>query len=135
MRTISIIFFVICLNLAGFILNVSGFYPISTNLWLNPTEITSRFALNIFAGVVASGAITGIISLLTRTQVFASYALTIWVIGVLLSLGLWFVGGVPIFLAFLLPNELWYISSVIQAFVTVSFFLFFLEIISQRQTM
>lgn len=132
-RLASFMYFIICINLAAWVINQSGFYPISQILWLNPNLIMERFALNVFAGIAASGAITGIISLLTRTQVFASYALIIWVIGILLSLGLWFLGGLPTFLAFILPPELWYISSIIQAFCTVSFFFFFMEVASQRQ--
>lgn len=133
MRTTSLMLFVICVNVAAWIMNMSGFYPLSQSLWLNPAEIVERFALSIFASAVATGGLTGVISLLTKSNVFASYALVVWVVGELFLLGMWFLGGVPVLLEFIIPTDLWFIRTAITAFCTVIFFLFLMEVTSQRQ--
>ena len=125
--------FIICINIAAWLLNVSGVYPAGGSLWISPSDVIAQFGLSVFGGIAISGAITGVISLLLRQAISASYALVIWLVGVLLSLGMWFVGGVPIVLALMLPSELWFVSLAIQALFSVVFFVFLVEVVGQRQ--
>jgi hypothetical protein len=133
MKMWSPMLFMICVNLAAFMLNASGLYPVGSALWISPSDMTSTFTLSIFAGVGLGGAIVGIIALITRQFVYATYALIIWIAGVLLPIAQWFLGGVPIMLAYLLPSELWFVTSSIEALMLILFFMFFVELFSQRQ--
>lgn len=132
MKAYSAMLFIICINVAAWLLHVSGVYPAGGTLWLSPSDVVAQFGLSIFGGLAVSGAITGVISLLVRQSISASYALTIWLVGIMLSLAMWLVGGVPIVLAMMLPGELWFVSTVIQALFTVIFFVFLVEVVGQR---
>ena len=133
MRAYSVMLFIICINIAAWLISISGTYPAGGTLWISPSDVISQFGLSVFGGLAVSGAITGVISLLVRQQVYASYALVVWLVGIILSLAFWFVGGLPIVLARMLPSELWYVSSAFQALFSVVFFVFLVEVVGQRQ--
>lgn len=133
MKVYGFLLFYICLNLAAFIINVSGALPVSQELYINPFDISNKFSLTIFLGVTVAGGLAGVIALITRQYVYASVALIIWVIGLFVPIGQWFLLGVPIMLNSILPVELSYIIHVITAFCTFIFFMFMVEIVTQRQ--
>lgn len=133
MRAYSAMLFIITLNVAAWLLNVSGVYPAGGIFWLSPSDVIAQFGLSVFGGLAVSGAITGVIGLLLRQNLSASYALAVWLVGILLSLGLWFLGGIPIVLAMMLPSDLWFVSTLFQSLFTVVFFIFLVEVVGQRQ--
>lgn len=91
------------------------------------------FSIAVFGSFVAGGTITGIISLITKQYVFASVALLLWVIGIMLNIAGSFVANLPLILGFIIPSELWFISTSLEALVGVILFVFFVEIATQRQ--
>ena len=133
MRTYSLMVFYLCLNMAAYIINQSGAFIESQLLYINPFDVSNQFSLTVFGGLLAGGAIIGVIALITRQYVYASVALVIWVIGLLLPVAQWFLLGTPIILAALLPSEISYLTYVVSAFFAFIFFMFMIEIASQRQ--
>lgn len=133
MKMYSLLFFIICLNMAAFILQQSGTSTVSKELYISPLDITNKFSLSVFGALAIGGGIIGVIALITRQYVFASVALLIWVIGLLLPITQWFLLGTPIILNVLLPPEVSYLSYVVTAFFAFAFFMFMLEIAAQRQ--
>lgn len=133
MRAYSLMMFIICLNMSAFIISQSGSLTESQELYINPFDIQNQFSLTLFGALGVGGAILGLASLLTRQYVYAAGALLIWVIGIFLPIGQWFLVGTPIILSVLLPPEISYITHVITAFFAFTLFMFFAEIVSQRQ--
>jgi len=133
MRAYSIMIFIVCLNMSAFIINQSGAFPESQQLYISPTDVTNQFSLTVFAALGVGGAIFGLAALLTRQYVYAAGALLIWIIGVFLPIGQWFLIGAPVMLAALLPSEVTYLSQVVTAFIALALFMFLAEIASQRQ--
>jgi hypothetical protein len=125
--------FYICLNIAAYILNASGALMVSQELYINPLDISNRFSLTIFVGLTVAGGLTGIIALITRQYVFASVALVIWAVGLLVPIGQWFLLGVPIIMNAIVPSELSYLTYAVSAFMAFIFFMFMMEILTQRQ--
>jgi len=84
---------------------------------------------------VLASAVTGIgiIAFIFRPSVYSIGALLIFVFLGLLPITQWIVLGVPIMLTAVLPSEIAYVSYVVSAFFAVTFFIFLMEIISQRQ--
>jgi len=119
--------------MAAFIINQSGAFATSQELYINPLDVSNQFSLTVFGGLLAGGAIIGIIALITRQYVYASIALVVWVIGLILPIAQWFLLGTPIILAAILPSEISYLSTVVSAFFAFIFFMFMIEIASQRQ--
>jgi len=133
MKVYSLMVFYLCLNMAAFIINQSGAFATSQELYINPLNVSNQFSLTVFGGLLAGGAIIGIIALITRQYVYASIALVVWVIGLILPVAQWFLLGTPIILAAILPPEISYVSTVVSAFFAFIFFMFMIEIASQRQ--
>jgi len=132
MRAYSVMLFVISLNLAAFILQQSGVSLASKQLYISPFDITNQFSLAVFGALAIGGGIIGVIGLITRQYVYASVALVIWVMGLLLPVAQWFLLGLPIMMSVLLPPEVSYLTYVVSAFFAVIFFMFMVEIASQR---
>jgi len=139
MKGYSLMFFIICLNIAAFILNTSGAIVESKELYLSPLDIydpttgTGKFGLSLFFVLLAGAGAIGIIGIIFQQNIFAIGALLVWVLGGLTPIIQWFLLGTPIILAQLLPGELSYLSVAIGAFFAVVFFMFLMEIVSQRQ--
>jgi len=119
--------------MAAFIINQSGAFATSQELYINPFDISNQFSLVIFTAISAGGGILGLIAVYTRQYTFAAGMLLLWVVGLLAPIAQWFLIGAPIILAAILPSEISYISYVVSAFFAFIFFMFMIEIASQRQ--
>jgi hypothetical protein len=133
MKVSSLMYAVIFLNLAAFSIHISGVFPVTRELWVNPTDITNTFNLTVFAVLGAGGAVIGVLGALFHTYTFAAGAILLWVIGIIMPIAQWFIGGLPIMMAALLPAELAWFSVVVGAVFAMSFFLFIVEIAAGRQ--
>lgn len=133
MKVYSLMLFIICLNISAFILNSAQVLPVNRPLTWGITDLTATFSLTVFAGLGIGGALIGVVGLITRTYVYAAGAILIWILGILLPIASWFLNGVPMMLTMLLPSELSYISSAITAVFMFIFFIFIVEIMTQRQ--
>ena len=125
--------FVVCLNMSAFILNQSGAMASSQELYISPFDLSNQFSLTVFGALGVGGAILGLASLLTRQYVYAAGALLIWIVGVFLPIGQWFLLGAPIMLGAILPPEVSYLTHVVTAFFALVLFMFLAEIVGQRQ--
>ena len=133
MKTYSLMFFIVCMNLAAFIIQQSEAIMGSQPLWINPFDIQNKFSLTIITAALLGGGAITIITMLFRPGIYAVGALLVWVVITLTPIAQWFLIGTPIILAALLPTELSFLTAVISAFFAISFFMFLIEIISQRQ--
>jgi len=133
MKTYSLMFFIVCMNLAAFIIQQSEAIMGSQPLWINPFDIQNKFSLTIITAALLGGGAITIITMLFRPGIYAVGALLVWVVITLTPIAQWFLIGTPIILAALLPTELSFLTGVISAFFAISFFMFLIEIISQRQ--
>ena len=125
--------FVVCLNMSAFILSQSGAMTSSQELYISPFDLSNQFSLTVFGALGVGGAILGLASLLTRQYVYAAGALLIWIVGVFLPIGQWFLLGAPIILGAILPPEVSYLTHVVTAFFALVLFMFLAEIVGQRQ--
>lgn len=133
MKAYSLFVFVICLNLAAFVINESQATVTNTLLYINPFDVTNQFSLTIFGALGVGGALIGIAALLTRQYVYAAGALLIWVIGIMLPISQWILIGAPIIMSAILPSEISYLTYIVSAFFTLTLFFFLIEIATQRQ--
>ena len=145
MKATNIMLFLISINVSVYILIFSGAwagqYPQS---YASPTEMTSIFTIqniDLTKILVASigGILGGIIILFTRQYIFATIALLIWVICVLLTPIGWVISAFPLTIRSLIlmsgapvaiADMFQIVTSVFYAFI---FFMFILEIAGQRQ--
>jgi len=105
---------------------------VSHELYINPFDISNQFSLTLFVGL-SVGTIIGIAAILFRQYLNASVVLLIWAVGILAPIGQWFLLGVPIILNAIVPSELAYLTYAVSGFVTFIFFMFMMEILTQRQ--
>ena len=146
MKPYSIIIFMICLNISCYLLVEMEVFSVSSypEGYTGPETIMETFKFgeisltDIFL-LGTGGILAGIMMLITRQYVFASIALVIWVIGIVLKPVGWVIVGFP-----LMVNSLLLMSGVsstlatalqltISAFYFFIFFIFIIEIASQRQ--
>jgi len=149
LKAYSLMVFYLCVNMAAYIINQSGAFIESQLLYINPFDVSNQFSLTVFGGLLIGGGIIGVIALITRQYVYASVALVVWVIGLILPVAQWFLLGTPIVLNALIPvgtdgkpvllpveiNDVWVsgFTLIIVAFFAFIFFMFMIEIASQRQ--
>jgi len=135
MKAYSVILFILCLNIAAWLLVQSETLPVGQELYYSPTDLSTIFSIDAFTieALAIGGGLAGIIAWLTKQYVFASLALVIWVISIMFNIGKGLLLGVPIMLATLLPEELIYLSQAVTALFAFILFMFFIEIASQRQ--
>ena len=133
MKAYSLMMFVVCLNMSAFILSQSGAMTSSQELYISPFDLSNQFSLTVFGALGVGGTILGLASLLTRQYVYAAGALLIWIVGVFLPIGQWFLLGAPIMLGAILPPEVGYLTHVVTAFFALILFMFLAEIVGQRQ--
>ena len=133
MKATSIMIAIFCLNLAAYSVHLMGIFPVTKELWINPTDITNQFTLTLFAVVGGGGIIVGILAAIFKTYTFAAGAILLWVVSIFLPIVQWIVGGFPIMMAAVLPAELAWFTVVAGAFIAVSFFFFLAEIAAGRQ--
>jgi len=119
--------------MSAFILSQSGAMTSSQELYISPFDLSNQFSLTVFGALGVGGAILGLASLLTRQYVYAAGALLIWIVGVFLPIGQWFLLGAPIMLGAILPPEVGYLTHVVTAFFALVLFMFLAEIVGQRQ--
>lgn len=133
MKTYSVMVFLISMNLAAFIIQQSGAIVGSQSLWIDPTNIQDKFSLTIITAALLGGGAITLVAVLFRPGIYAVGALLVWVILALAPIAQWFLLGTPLMLTAILPAELSYLSYVVSAFFAVMFFMFLVEIMSQRQ--
>jgi len=121
------------MNLAAFIINESQAIVGSSPLWIDPTNVADKFSLTVITAALLGGGAITIITMLFRPGIYAVGALLVWVVITLTPIAQWFLVGTPIILAAILPVELAFLSAVISAFFAIAFFMFLIEIVSQRQ--
>jgi hypothetical protein len=136
MKWANPVLYILSLNIASWILSLSGAVPSSRLLWLNATDITTTFGLTIFGGVALGGGLAGLLSVFTNKSVYAMGILVIWIIGIMLPIGIWFLNGTSLLITGMIPVEvaasLWYVPVGINALFTFVTFMFFVELASQR---
>lgn len=125
---INLMLILICVNLSIFVLNESGVYP-----YKQPTEapnnIMGNFTLPdlISAGILS---LTGIFELIVRKNTFAGVALIGWSMTFFLQAARWVLNGIPEMLK--LVGAPWYLVTVASVLSGFVFWLFILEITTQR---
>lgn len=144
MKAYSVMLFLIAINISVYILIVSGAwagqYPEG---YASPEAMSDIFKLQnvdltqiIMIGI--GGLLGGILALVTRQFVFASVALLIWVVCVLFTPIGWIITAFPLTVKSLAlmsgaPTAIADITEVVlSAFYVFIFFMFILEIASQR---
>ena len=125
--------FIVCLNVAAFILQQSGALPVSRELYASPFDITNQFGFGVFMVLIGGLAGMSLVAIIFKANIYALGALLVWVIAALTPIVQWFLVGFPIVLAALLPPELSYLTAVVGAFFSMMFFMFLTEIVGQRQ--
>jgi hypothetical protein len=130
--------FIFSLNFAALTLQQFGVLGTSVKLWIGPLDLFNPatnmgvFSLVVFGALAGGGVLMGLAALITRQYVYAAGAILIWVVGILSGIGAWLLAGVPIMLNALLPVEVQWVSYVVVAFFALSFFMFLVEVASQR---
>lgn len=136
MKFYSPVFFILILNISAYLLNVNGISPGGKPLWVSPLDISNTFNLVVFAGWAAGGGIAGVIAAYLGKGMYAMGILLIWVIGIMFNLSGWLLNGLGISIAALVPSEYGVLAGSIQlavnAIFSFMFFMFFVEMASQR---
>jgi hypothetical protein len=136
MKFYPFVLFIIMMNVASFLLTANGITLGRSNLWVSPTAISSTFSLVVFAGWAAGGGLAGVIAAYLGKGVYAMGILLIWVIGIMFNVSGWILNGVGISISALIPPEYGVMSASIQlainAIFSFIFFMFFVEMASQR---
>ena len=139
MKAVNLMFFIVCVNLAAFIIHQSGTLPASQELYASPQDVIAtfniaQFELNInslWVSLGVSGIMAGIIAFVTKQYMVTGAALTIWALCafVIPTVG-WIFTGVPYMLQAM--GAPWYITETIKALFAFVFFIFMLEVTTQR---
>jgi len=127
--------FYICLNLSAYIINEADFLIVSGQPYVSPSGLASIFSLDTFSIVATflGGGLIGLAAVLTRQYTYAAGAILIWVLGIMFKITKGIFIGFPEFLGNLLPSELSYLKYIVVAFSAFIFFIFMIEIATQRQ--
>lgn len=139
MKAVNLMFFIVCVNLAAFIIHQSGTLPASQELYASPQDVLvtfniAQFELNInslWISLGVSGFVAGILAFITKQYMVTGAALTIWALCVFVipTVG-WIFTGVPYMLQAM--NAPWFITETIKALFAFIFFIFMLEVTTQR---
>lgn len=133
MRAYSAMLFFLCINVAAWILTVSGVYPTGGQFWVSPDDVILEFGLSVFGSIVGSIIGTGLVNRLLNLQLSGDVLVVVWLAEMLILVAGWFFGGLPIVLARILGSELWFINVTIQSLFGVMFFIFIVEVVGRRQ--
>jgi hypothetical protein len=135
----NFLLFTVCLDLSGFLLPYFIALPSYSVLPQTPTDIASIFSISNFAFLGVAGAAIGLAALLLRQGTYALYAMLLAIIGIFLPIVSNFLLSIPILLNAIipasanpiapLPNP---ISLAVMAIMDFAAFMFFAELMSQR---
>jgi hypothetical protein len=138
MKGITIMMFMLCLNISAWALNTMSIIPFQVQNQWNPNDLRTWFSLNIFDtatmfGLILGG-IGGLVAWLLHANVFAYGIILLWIFGILFTPVNNFILGMPIFLsAILTPFGLAWLCIIPEIFFGFGFFIFLAEIMAQRQ--
>jgi hypothetical protein len=139
MKAVNWIFGYIFINTAAFLLifNIPGvgpIIPVGREINVSPLDISNTFNLTVFGALTVGGAVLGVIAVLLRQYVYAAGVLLIWVIGIIMPVVWWLIGGLPMMLsAILAPYDMTWLITTVVAFATVHLFFFLVEFAAGRQ--
>lgn len=97
----------------------------------NQFNLFTFSASNIAYGLLGAG-IAGLIGIITKQGTFAVSAAVIWILGIFLNIGTWITSGFSVMMGILLPPELSFMSYILCAVVTMTFFWFLAGTLTQR---
>lgn len=133
MKADSLVYFFLALNAAAYIIGVlaaSGtIMPINSGgaAPYDQTAVNNQFSLTNFsssavtAGVVGAG-IIGVIGWITKQNVYALFAMSIWLVGIFLNIFSFILQGLSALVTTLLPPDVAFMGGVIYGFVLICFF-------------
>lgn len=126
--------FILCLNLSAFTISEMNVWPIGRELAFTPASILNSFSvLNLLTSIGVAGGVGTIIGLTFGFSAAVLGGMLIWAIVSFSPIIREFLIGVPLTLEALLPPEAIVISLIIQAVFAAVFFLFIIELASQRR--
>jgi hypothetical protein len=134
----SIVLFFVCLNLAGFVVSNlvdMDVLPASKEVIMpySIDNLKGQFSLSLVAGLLAGGAVAGLIGIMLKQYTFGVLAGAIWVCGLLFTIGQWVLMGIDILMKLLLAGTgLEWLSDVIYVGVLVAFFALLAETLSSK---
>jgi len=116
-------------------LNVAAILPIYREPITDPSNLANLFSLNTFTAItgIVGGAVIGILAIITRSYMLSTGVLLLWIIGVLFKPIQDIFIGLPYLVEAVLPSSVWFISQVFVAFSALILFMFFVEIVAQRE--
>jgi hypothetical protein len=134
LKWFSAFLFMICVNLAVYILASSQIYLGATaNMPISPQNLLGQLGYNlttVIAGIGVGLGVGGIMAFITKQYVFGVAILLIWVLAQIAPILQWVFGGLPIMMnAFGVPS---YIVDVVDGLMFLVFFMGILEIASYR---
>jgi hypothetical protein len=138
MKAYSYLFAIICLNLAAFSLVMTNTFRVANIYQFSIDDVQSMFALSEFdiSVAIGGGAIIGIIVALLKTYTFAAGALVLWVITIIIKPIRLLLTGFPTMITNILLTtvpELTWFTWIITTFLTMAFFILFIELLSGKQ--
>jgi hypothetical protein len=129
----------VCFSLASFVLFQSQIIPYSLPVGWQPISssnniIADLFSINAFTVLlgIGGGIAIGIVGFLLKQGINAVYALTIFVFGVVFTPVQQLVTSLPITLALFFTGDLSYLAVVITSIVGFAVFIFFVELLANR---
>jgi len=116
-------------------LNVAAILPIYREPITDPSNLANLFSLNTFTAItgIVGGAVIGILAIITRSYMLSTGVLLLWIIGVLFKPIQDIFIGLPYLVEAVLPSSVWFISQVFVGFSALILFMFFVEIVAQRE--
>ncbi len=133
MKADNLVYFFLALNAAAYIIGVlassGAIMPINSGgaAPYDQTSINNQFSLTNFsssavtAGVVGAG-IIGVIGWITKQNVYALFAMSIWLVGIFLNIFSFILQGLSALVTTLLPADVAFMGGVIYGFVLICFF-------------
>lgn len=129
----NIIYGLIALNTAAWIIQQTGALAVSQALAFTPTTMQDLFSIASFDTVTAIatglGGIAALIALMAKQYTFAAGIIGLWILAELWKPTNAFLNSIPNMAYALLPASLWWISVIPQMFVAVGFFFFLAGIV------
>lgn len=126
------------MNLAGFVVSNlvdMDVLPASKEVIMpySIDNLKGQFSLSLVAGLLAGGAVAGLIGIMLKQYTFGVLAGAIWVCGLLFTIGQWVLMGIDILMKLLLAGTgLEWLSDVIYVGVLVAFFALLAETLSSK---
>jgi hypothetical protein len=118
--------------MACFVLNQANIFPSTTQTLYSPTSITNIFNLTTFSILASGGIGIGILAIITKAYTYASLIAIIWAVGIFIPILSDFLLAFPRFMNAILPVELQYLTLVFSAYAAMMFFMFIMQLVTQR---